>query len=77
MLSIPAIIDKIAQILLSSNGNNKKDTADVVREVVNLLTSSGSTVKVLVSFDYRFSVINILFSQVSPMWQMISFERKI
>lgn len=54
MLSIPAIIDKIAQILLSSNGNNKKDTADVVREVVNLLTSSGSTVSVFVSINYRF-----------------------
>lgn len=67
MLSIPAIIDKIAQILLSSNGNNKKDTADVVREVVNLLTSSGSTVNIFVSIYYRFLVINILFSQVSPM----------
>lgn len=54
MLFFPVIIEKVAQILLSSNGNNKKDTADIVRDVVSLLTTSGTTVRLVIMIDYRF-----------------------
>lgn len=35
---------QVGQILLSANGNNKKDTVEIINRVVSILQTSGTTV---------------------------------
>ena len=50
---------QVGQILLTANGNNKKETVDIINRVVNLLQTSGTTV---VSY---YDCINYSFYQIN------------